>query len=308
MNKHSVSIIGCGKVGSALAIELSSKGYHIAHLCSRDIRKSEALSNLIPSSTYSSGIEREAIESADIILICIPDQSITDAARNIASLNVSLSGKIFLHTSGSETSAVLTETGASREFCASMHPIQTFMTESRENLNLLSGIYFGIEGGSEAVNVSQLMVENLGSKFLMIPEDRKQLYHTACVVSSNFLVTLFNVAAEFSASVGIDKSDMFNVFKPIIERTIANVSDNGLTQSLTGPFERNDVKTISNHLNSISDELPSLIPFYTLLGMETVKVAFRKESLNMKNVLSILDLLNDYVAKESKSVSKFDEE
>ena len=36
------------------------------------------------------------------------------------------------------------------------------------------------------------------------------------------------------------------------------------------------------------------------LGMETVRVAFRKESLNMKNVMSILDLMNEYVSKEQR--------
>ncbi|MBK6876360.1 MAG: hypothetical protein IPG99_07875 [Ignavibacteria bacterium] len=65
-------------------------------------------------------------------------------------------------------------------------------------------------------------------------------------------------------------------------------------------MKENDVQTISKHLDSISGELPSLIPFYTLLGMETVRVAFRKESLNMKNVMSILDLMNEYVSKEQR--------
>ena len=88
----------------------------------------------------------------------------------------------------------------------------------------------------------------------------------------------------------------------IIEKTLSNVSENGLINSLTGPFERNELETISNHLNSINKEIPSLIPFYTLLGMETVKVAFKKESLNMKNVISLLDLMNEYIVNESGNI------
>ncbi|MEZ4689053.1 MAG: hypothetical protein R3A12_02290 [Ignavibacteria bacterium] len=33
--------------------------------------------------------------------------------------------------------------------------------------------------------------------------------------------------------------------------------------------------------------------------METVKVAFKKESLSMKNVIALLDLMNEYIVKES---------
>ncbi|MEZ4821508.1 MAG: hypothetical protein R2942_03485 [Ignavibacteria bacterium] len=53
-----------------------------------------------------------------------------------------------------------------------------------------------------------------------------------------------------------------------------------------------------NHLKIINTE-PSAYPFILRLGMETVKVAFKKESLSMKNVIALLDLMNEYIVKES---------
>ena len=302
--KKKVTIIGCGKVGSAFALELSSAGYEIVCLISRSSDKSERLAELIPGAVSSDNVTKDAIESADLIIVSVQDREIEGVVKEISRLECKPGDKTLLHTSGSETSAVLQGTGISSENCASMHPIQTFMSESNRDMKLLKGIYFGIEGGAGALKVAEEIAESLNSRCVIIQEDKKQLYHTACVVSSNFLVTLLNVAAEFSASVGIEKGEMFNVFRPIIEKTISNVSNNGLTESLTGPFERNDLNTIAKHLDSISAEIPSLTPFYTLLGMETVRVAFRKESLNMKNVIMILDLLNEYVVREQKIADK----
>ncbi len=143
------------------------------------------------------------------------------------------------------------------------------------------------------------IVKDLDSKYIEIPKDKKHLYHSACVIASNFMITLLNISSEIIGNIGIEKNKTFEIFKPIIDNTLRNISEHGLTDSLTGPFERNDLETISNHLSSINKELPSLLPFYTLLGMETVKIAFKKESLNLKNVISILDLMNEYIIKEA---------
>ncbi len=299
MTRGNIYIIGCGKVGSAFAAELAQIGYKVAFITDSHTERIEQIEGADLFGT-SSTVNKEFIEASQVIIVSVQDKNIRDIVHSIKGLNADLSEKFFFHTSGSETSSVFDDAGISKELSASLHPIQTFMEFSKVNNNLLKNIYFGIEGGSEAVAYAEQLVVALGSKSIIIPEDRKQLYHTACVVSSNFLVTLLNVAAEFSSSVGIEKSEMFNVFRPIIEKTISNISESGLVNSLTGPFERNDVQTISKHLDSISGELPNLIPFYTLLGMETVRVAFRKESLNMKNVISILDLMNQYVVKEQK--------
>lgn len=300
MNGKRIYIVGCGKAGSAFAFELSSAGYDVGFVTDRNEHKRSLIAEKLISVKSSSEPEREFVQASDVILMCVQDRNIPDAVTQIVQTGADIAGKIFLHCSGSETSEVFEKAGINPELAASVHPIQTFMEGSTEDKSLLKGIYFGLEGGEHALNFSKEMVTSLGSNYMLIPKEKKVLYHAACVVTSNFLVTMLNVAAELTANAGVEKSEMFTIFRPIIEKTIANVAENGLVNSLTGPFERNDVQTISKHLDSISSELPSLIPFYTLLGMETVRVAFRKESLNMKNVIRILDLMNEYVVNEQK--------
>jgi predicted short-subunit dehydrogenase-like oxidoreductase (DUF2520 family) len=302
--KKKIYIIGTGKVGSSFYFELNDKGYDVKNVSGRNSDFPEIVKMNQSRVNFSEKIEKEFVKDSDIILICVQDRYISETVSKINSFNIDLSGKFFMHTSGSQTSDVFKGGSMNTENVLSLHPIQTFDKISTGNNHLLENIYFGIEGGVNGMEIGKEIIEKLNSKFIEIPKDKKHLYHSACVISSNFLVTLLNISSEIMGSIGIEKRKTFDIFKPIIEKTLENISEDGLVNSLTGPFERNDLETISNHLSSINKELPSLIPFYTLLGMETVKVAFKKESLNMKNVISILDLMNEYIVNESNNVNK----
>lgn len=299
-----IYIIGAGKVGSAFSLELKEKGYEVDFLTDRNAERIKSIADIIHPISFSEKIEKGFVTGSDVIIICVQDRYIGDTISKISEFNTDLKKKYFIITSGAESTDMFPSSVFNEDNIISMHPIQTFNKESLVNEHLLENIYFGIEGGKEAVKLCIEMIKRLNSKFIEIPKDKKYLYHSACVISSNFLITLLNVSAEVMGSIGLDKKMTFEIFKPIIENTLKNISTEGLVNSLTGPFERNDVKTISNHLNSINKELPSLIPFYTLLGMETVKVAFRKESLNMKNVITILDLMDEYIVNQYKVTEK----
>jgi predicted short-subunit dehydrogenase-like oxidoreductase (DUF2520 family) len=297
--KNKVYIIGLGKAGSSFSFELDQKEYQVSYLTDRKEENIKKISSLLNPVSYSLKTEKEFVDNSDIIMICVQDRYIGQIVSEIISFGSDLKDKYFIHISGSETSDIFNAGSINPENTVSMHPIQTFNSISYTDNHLLEKIYFGIEGGSRGKNLAERIILSLNSRFIEIPKDKKYLYHSACVISSNFLITLLNVSSEIMGSIGIERGKTFEIFRPIIEKTLGNISENGLTESLTGPFERNDIETISNHLSSISRELPSLIPFYTLLGMETVRVAFRKESLNMKNVISILDLMNEYISDES---------
>lgn len=297
--KNKIYIIGAGKTGSSLLFELAAHGFDVAFLADRNESRLSGFLKSLDIKSCSSKIESEFVNASDIIFICVQDKYLKDVVRELERLEISYDKKILMHMSGSESTDVFSNEKFDKRNLLSMHPIQTFNQISYENTHLMEKIYFGIEGGDNAKKTAVHIIKKFGSKFIEIPKEKKYMYHCACVITSNYLVTLLSIVSEIISSIGIDKNKMFEIFKPIIDRTLSNISENGLVNSLTGPFERNDIETISNHLKSIKEEIPSLIPFYTLLGMETVKVAFKKESLNLKNVMSILDLMNEYVANES---------
>ncbi|MDQ3021879.1 MAG: DUF2520 domain-containing protein [Bacteroidota bacterium] len=301
---NKIYLIGVGKVGSALCFELNDSDCKIEYFSDKNPDRLMIISESIGAVSYSEKIEKKFVEGSNIIFICVQDRFIREVIKQIENFDIDLSNKYFIHTSGSESTDVFPSGKFNKKNIASMHPIQTFGKVSFENNRLLKHIYFGIEGGEDAKKIITEIIKRLDSNYIEIPKGKKYLYHSACVITSNFLVTLLNISSEIIGSIGIDKDKMFEIFKPIIDKTLSNISEHGLVESLTGPFERNDIETISKHLSSISQEIPSLIPFYTLLGMETVKVAFKKESLNLKNVISILDLMNEYIISETEMTNK----
>lgn len=302
--KNKTYIIGIGKTGSAFSHELKDIDYKIDFLTDNNSDRLRKISERVNPFSHSEKIEKEFISDSEIILICVQDRFIGEVIDEILKSGANLSEKIFIHNSGSESTDIFPADKFNRSNLLSMHPIQTFNDISYVNNHLLENIYFGIEGGEQAKKIAVQIISKLNSKFIEIPKEKKYLYHSACVITSNFLITLLNVSSEILGSIGIDKSRMYEIFEPIIEKTLSNISEHGLVDSLSGPFERNDIETISNHLSSINKDIPSLIPFYTLLGMETVKVAFKKESLNLKNVISILDLMNEYIINEAEITKK----
>lgn len=303
MNRR-VYIIGIGKVGSSLAFELKDIGFNVDFMTDRNSIQLKRISDSIIPVSVSDTVEKDFISGSDIIFISSQDKNINSIINEIAGFKIDLKGKMFIITSGAYSSDLFPKELFSGDSVLSMHPVQTFDKVSFSNEHLLEKIYFGLEGGESAKTISKEIIQKLNSNFIEVPKDKKYLYHSACVISSNFLITLLNVSSEVMGSIGIEKSKTFEIFRPIIENTLKNISNDGLVKSLTGPFERNDIETISNHLSAINKELPSLIPFYTLLGMETVKVAFKKESLNLKNVTTILDLMNEYIINEYKATMK----
>ena len=302
--KNKIYIIGAGKVGSAFALELNDIGYQVYYLTDRNQKTLEAISSKINPVSISDKIEKEFISDSDIVIISVQDRYLGDVIKEIGNFNLDLNNKYFIHTSGSQSTDIFPGDKYNHSYLVSLHPIQTFDNVSFKNEKLLENIYFGIEGGDHGTKLAIEIIEKLNSKYVDIPKDKKYLYHSACVVVSNFLVTLLNVSSEIMGSIGIEKGKVFEIFNPILNKTLSNISEHGLVNSLTGPFERNDIETISHHLSSLKKELPSLLPFYTLLGMETVKIAFKKESMDLKNVISILDLMNEYIIKEASLTNK----
>jgi predicted short-subunit dehydrogenase-like oxidoreductase (DUF2520 family) len=125
--KPTVSIIGAGRVGTALAIALTSKGYPIVAVAARraaHARKAISLSGL-PSQTLALGADQlEQLPPSDLVLITTPDDVIAGIALSFAKLRRSSRQRTtFLHTSGALSSEVLSPLAKAGFHTGSMHPL-----------------------------------------------------------------------------------------------------------------------------------------------------------------------------------------
>ena len=196
-----ITIIGVGKVGSALAIELSGKGFDIYALLDRNYTRLKKLKPLCKCKEISVTLNSDLVKNSDVFIVCLKDDDIKKYVNEIHKYD--FKGKIMLHTSGLLTSDVFKILNAGYTNTGTFHPAQTFTKLSFRNNRLLSEIYFGIEGGKNALDFIKKAVKKLKSDYVLIPKNKKALYHLSCVVSSNFLVANFYLLKEFSKSLNI---------------------------------------------------------------------------------------------------------
>jgi predicted short-subunit dehydrogenase-like oxidoreductase (DUF2520 family) len=165
-------------------------------------------------------------DDAELRLLCVPDRSIADVARSIEA------GPWVAHVSGATPLDALSP--HVRRF--SVHPLQTLTKE--RGPEQLDGAWAGVtaEDGEGRARATWL-AETLGLRPFALADDRRAVYHAGAAIASNFLVTLYRVAAQLVAEAGAPPDALV----PLMTRTI----ENGF--QLTGPIARGDWATVELH-------------------------------------------------------------
>ncbi|MFA6468078.1 MAG: Rossmann-like and DUF2520 domain-containing protein [Bacteroidota bacterium] len=272
----SITIIGAGAVGRSLALVFSRSGVTVSGIYSEHGRSAASAAKKVKVKHF--GTLEEFRADSSVIIIAVPDGRITDVSRTLASLGSGLRGKIVLHTSGALSSdelSMLRKHGAS---VGSFHPLQTFPKSLP--VTSMKNIWFALEGDDRAISVSRSLAKIIGARTFLLTKKNKTLYHIAAVFASNYQVALFSVVEELSSVLDIPKHQLWNIFKPLITQTLNNVFATSPVEALTGPIARGDYKTISKHLAVLeaSKKMKHLIPLYSTLGVETAKLAKRKNN------------------------------
>ncbi len=140
-----ITIVGAGKVGSALAIELHKSGHKINVIVDSSKPRAQKISKLCKCDKVSNNLSQEIVSTSDIVIISIKDDDLIKYINKLISID--FKSKILVHTSGVLTSDIFHSLKVRKRDVASFHPAQTFSRVSIRNNNFLKGIFFGIEGG-----------------------------------------------------------------------------------------------------------------------------------------------------------------
>lgn len=295
--RSKVAIIGCGRLGSALALALRYKKYSITALIDQNRHSAKQLAGLVNADVYSDKIQD--LPRAEIVFICVPDSAVLSVVDELASfLNKSKDLKFFYHTSGALTSEAFDSLRKYQIAAASVHPIQTF-PGSGDDWKRFEKCYFGIEGDESAIEFVQSMISDLGGTSVAISKEYKSHYHLACTMASNFLVALMVPVKTLFQKMNFSEHQAFDILFPLISTTLLNIKNNGVDSALSGPIIRGDATTVARHLQVLSEELPQWVSLYQsmanrLLEFNPVKGNLSKEQYEgLKQLLSKKDLNYD---------------
>jgi predicted short-subunit dehydrogenase-like oxidoreductase (DUF2520 family) len=218
-----IQVIGRGRAGSAIAGRLGELGM-----------------------TVLGG--RAADPQADLVILAVPDAVIAEVGRATAS------GPWVAHVSGATPLTALEP--HMRRFA--VHPLQT-LTRSR-GPEQLDGAWAAITADSAAGWAgARWLADALGLHAFELSDEDRPLYHAGAAVASNFLVTLYRVAARLLAQSGAPPEAL----EPLMRRVIENDFE------LTGPIARGDWSTVEAHLTALRERAPDLEPLYRALADAT---------------------------------------
>jgi predicted short-subunit dehydrogenase-like oxidoreductase (DUF2520 family) len=227
------AVIGRGRLGSALVPALTEAGVEVAGPLGRNADTT----------------------GADVVLLCVPDAEIANAARAVPP------GPLVGHCSGALGLDVL----AGHE-AFSLHPLMTVTAEGAR----FAGAGCAVAGATpRALRAAVALAQALGMRAVEIADEDRAAYHAAASVASNFLVTLEAAAERLAASAGADRE----LLVPLVRATVENWAAHGGKRALTGPLVRGDEATVARQRVAVAQRAPELLELFDALAEATRALA-----------------------------------
>ncbi len=243
-------IIGAGRVGTAFAHVMKNHGIAVLNIISAKYSRAQALAARTGAKAYATIPEHEPWP--DWLALTVRDDVIADVVELLdARVKPQNQHTACFHCSGVHGSSLLKPLAEHGWNTFSFHPIQTFYSvEIRPEV--VENIYVGIEGDEPGLQAARRLADTLGWKPMVIPKDKKALYHAACVFASNFITANFGAALDILASIGIPENKAREALLPLSQTSLNALAHLPPHEAITGPLVRGDVDTVENHLRVLS--------------------------------------------------------
>lgn len=262
--KPPITIVGPGRLGTALTVSLDKAGYHVDQIVTRAGSQTRA-------STLARRVHAKiaCIEAAEflpgVLWICVPDTAIREVAHQLARGN--WHGKYVFHPSGALPSSELRELKNKGAEIASVHPMMSFVHGAAPPLR---GVSFAIEGDPGAVRMAKKIVQDLGGVPINISARHKPLYHAFGAFASPMLISVLAIAEHVGQAAGLSRAAARNAMLPIVIQTIRNYEENGAAGAFSGPIMRGDAGTVSKNIASLTS-LPQAQRAYIALARAALR-------------------------------------
>ena len=280
-----IGIIGAGRLGNALAHALLAADYPLDMIASRQLSDAQRLTSLLPD--VSSTTVDNLVQKCDFVFLAVPDEYISKLASSLPWR----SPQAVIHLSGSLDLDTLSAAKKNGSWIGCLHPIQTFLKRDTpsESENRFTNIVCGIEADPPLDDWLVRVVESLGAYSIRLENVNRDLYHSATVFASNYIVALLSAATRIWSLSGLSEKEGKIALQSIMNSSINNLLDNTFSDAMTGPIVREDWQTIKKHLSALDSE-PELKKLYACLGLELLTIS----KIDSDTKITIAKLLESY--------------
>ena len=241
--------IGAGKVGFSLGKYLKENGVEITGYFSKSPESAKSAADFTNTKLYKS-IE-DILSDSDTLFITVPDGQISKVWDYMKNLDIK--NKNICHCSGSISSTVFFDGENLGANIYSVHPLYA-ISDKCESWKHLNKAYFTVEGSAENLDEIKSIFERAGNKVIAM-----------------------------LVKCGFDKKDAKKALVPLFTGNADTLAEKGVAAALTGPVERNDLSTITKHIEAIkaawineSEEKVGYEMIYLLLSEKLLSIAQEK--------------------------------
>jgi predicted short-subunit dehydrogenase-like oxidoreductase (DUF2520 family) len=277
--KPRIAIVGPGRLGKALALELRRAGYTIFEIVSRSSAASRQKARELAGKVGAQASTSLCLD-ADLVWFCVPDREIAAASQSMASA-IDWERKIAFHSSGALASDELKALRRRGAAVASVHPLMTFVGGS---IPLLNGVPFAVEGDAAAVRAARQIVKDLGGEAFSIRKQHKAAYHAWGAFASPLLVATLVIAEQSARKAGLSAVGARKKMLPIVKQTIANYEALGPAGAFSGPIVRGDVDIVRKHLQVLR-KIPEARDVYLALARAALRYLPAQNPAKLRKVL-----------------------
>ncbi len=259
-----ISVIGAGRVGTALAVLLRRAGHRIAAVAGREATAERAARFLpdVPILPYP-----EAASAAAVLLVGVPDAEVRPVT---ASLPIR-PGMAVVHLSGALGLEALREAVSHGALPVAMHPLQTFPTVEAAIDRVPGSAAAVTADAEEGFALGERLAADAGARPFRLADADRPLYHAGAVLASGAVVALLALAERVFREAGVDEPAAR--FLPLTRASVDNVGELGPVEALTGPVERGDAATVERNLRALSERSPAAVAPYLALSRAAADLA-----------------------------------
>ncbi len=279
--KPRITIVGPGRLGTALALALKRAGYTISEIVSRNRARSRQKARELARKVDARASTGDSAHlDADLVWFCVPDREIAATARQLASF-IKWKGKTAFHSSGALASDELNLLRGRGAVVASVHPFMTFVPGS---IPSLKGVPFAVEGDAMALRAARQIARNLGGEAFTIRKQHKAAYHAWGAFASPLLVATLVSGEQVARTIGLSAIQARKQMLPIVRQTIANYEKLGPAGAFSGPIVRGDAETVRKHVQVLS-KVPEAKDVYLALAGAALRYLPVRNRAKLKKTL-----------------------
>ncbi len=235
-----IVFIGAGHVAWHLGQQLIDSGLEVAAVWSRQHHRAATLAEALHAQACDQWSELPT--DADIYLIAVADQGISDLAKHLAAHLPS--SALVMHTSGATPTSSI---GNHFRRAGVFYPLQTFSRGREVDFSTVPICIHTLQA-DDLPRVRQL-AERLSQEVHVVDDEQRTRLHLAAVFVNNFTNYLQHIARTLAEEHGLDAT----MLQPLLRETVAKLDALTPAQAQTGPAIRHDTATIERHLALLAE-------------------------------------------------------